>query len=206
MTASVLSLSDSQSILQAARVLADGGIVVAPTETRYGLLVRGDNNLAVQKLFEIKGRQFSSPTALFVSGKQEISRLGIVTPIVQDLMNEFLPGPLTLVLTSRIDWPAPRVVDGKIGIRLSSSPLIRQLVEAVEAPLTATSANLSGQPDRETIHDIQSDFGSQVDLYIDGGRLSGPVSTVVECTNSSYRILRVGAIPIEEIERITGRD
>lgn len=201
----VLSLDDAQSILQAARVIADGGVVVAPTETRYGLLVRGDNETAVQRLFELKGRQFSSPTALFVAAKSDIARLGIVTPIAQDLIEEFLPGPLTVVLASRVNWSAPRVVDGKIGIRLSSSNLIHQLVDAVEASLTATSANLSGHPNRETIHDIHSDFGDRVDLYIDGGPLTGPVSTVVECIESSYRILRAGAIPIEEIERIAGR-
>ena len=205
MTTPVLPLADKQSILLAARVIADGGIVVAPTETRYGLLARGDNEAAVQKLFDLKGRQFSSPTALFVSAKSEIGRLGLVTPIAHDLINQFLPGPLTLVLSSHVDWSAPRVVDGKIGMRLSSSSLIQQIVEAVEAPLTATSANLSSHPDRETIADIQSDFGERVDLYVDGGRLAGPVSTVVECIESSYRILRVGAIPVEEIERIAGR-
>lgn len=186
-------------------MIADGGLVVAPTETRYGLLVRGDNDAAVDRLFELKGRQFTSPTALFVANKSDIARLGYVTPIAQDLIDEYLPGPLTLVLAARVDWRAPRVVDGKIGIRYSSSHLIGQLVEAVEAPLTATSANLSGHPNRETIHDIQTDFGERVDLYIDGGSLTGPVSTVVECVDSSYRILRAGAIPIEEIERIAGR-
>lgn len=205
MATTVLSLGDPQSVLRAARVIADGGLVVAPTETRYGLLVRGDNDAAVERLFELKGRQIKIPTALFVNSRSEIGRLGLVTPIAQDLSDEFLPGPLTLVLASHVNWPAPRVVDGKIGIRLSSSTLIQHLVDAVEAPLTATSANLSGHPNRETIHDIHSDFGDRVDLYIDGGPLTGPVSTVVECIEDSYRILRAGAIPIEEIERIAGR-
>ncbi len=205
MSAPVVALGDHQSILSAARVVADGGLVVAPTETRYGILARVESEVAIQRLFDLKGRKVQNPTAVFVAAKSQIGRLALVTPIAQELSETFLPGPLTLVLESRVDWHAPLVVDGKIGIRLSSSALIQQLVEAVESPLTATSANLTGEPDRETIADIQKDFGERIDLYIDGGRLTGPVSTVVECIGQSYRILRAGAISIEEIEQIAGR-
>ncbi len=205
MSAPVIALGDHQSILSAARVIADSGLVVAPTETRYGILARVDSEVAVQRLFDLKGRKVQNPTAVFVAARSHIGRLALVTPIAQELSEAFLPGPLTLVLESRVDWAAPLVVDGKIGIRLSSSELIQQLVEAVESPLTATSANLTGEPDRETVADIQKDFGERIDLYIDGGSLTGPVSTVVECVGQSYRILRAGAISIEQIEQIAGR-
>lgn len=201
----ILSMTDPVTVETAARMLADGGVVVAPTETRYGILVRADLEPAVQRLFEIKGRNTTNPTAIFVDSIATIERLGLVTPVARKLIAEFLPGPLTLVLDAKIPWTAPRVVDGKIGIRWSSSVFIHHVVTAVGAPLTATSANLSGQPDRESVNEIMADFSSAVDLYIDGGLLSGPVSTVVDCTGNSVRILREGAIPGEQIALIGER-
>lgn len=205
MSQKALSVADPLTLEKASRVLADGGVVVAPTETRYGILVRADVESAVQRLFEIKGRNTTNPTAIFVQSIATIERLGLMTPIARKLIAEFLPGPLTLVLDAKIPWGAPRVVNGKIGIRWSSSVFIHQLVTAVGAPLTATSANLSGQPDRESVAGIMVDFGSAVDVYIDGGLMSGPVSTVVECSGDNFLILRHGAIPREQIALIAER-
>ena len=205
MVRQALPVADPQTILVAALILAEGGVVVAPTETRYGILVRADVESAVQRLFEIKGRTTTNPIAIFVESAEAIERLGLVTPIAQELIAEFLPGPLTLVLSATVPWGAPRVVNGKIGIRWSSSVFIHQLVTAVGVPLTATSANLSGQPDRESVAKVVADFGDVADLYVDGGILSGPVSTVVECVGDSFRVLRIGAISRERIEQIAER-
>jgi L-threonylcarbamoyladenylate synthase len=81
-----------------------------------------------------------------------------------------------------------------IGLRWSSSPVIAEVVRQVSFPVTATSANLSGSPELETIGQIQKAFGSQVSLYLDGGRLIRPVSTVVKCVAGEVTILREGAI------------
>lgn len=205
MKARVLKLSDRSTVLEAARTIADSGVVVAPTETRYGILVRADNDHAVQSLFEIKGRSQSNPTALFVGRVSDIARLGVVTPTAQELADTLLPGPLTLVLMARTNWGAPRVVNGKIGFRVSSSEFVSELIDAIESPITATSANLSGQPEREAISEIMADFGDRIDLYVDGGRLTGPVSTVVECIEEKWKILREGAIPADRIAEIASR-
>ncbi len=180
------------------------GLVVAPTETRYGLLVRADDDTAVTRLFEVKGRIASNPTALFVGGLDEMSRYGRVTPLARKLAERFLPGPLTLVLEAIVPWEPPRVVNGRIGFRWSSSPFIQHLVAQVGEPLTATSANRSGQPDLEGIEEIQEVLGEAVNLYIDGGRLAGPASTVVDCASKNLRILRKGAISAQEIESSLG--
>jgi tRNA threonylcarbamoyl adenosine modification protein (Sua5/YciO/YrdC/YwlC family) len=97
------------------------------------------------------------------------------------------------------------VVDGKIGLRWSSSPVIDGLLRRLECPLTATSANISGRPDPESVEEIVSQFGDRVDLYLDAGPLTGPTSTVVDCSGEKPKILRDGAIPRAEIEREIGQ-
>jgi len=193
------------AILQAAAVLKEGGLVVCPTETRYGFLARADLTSAVDKLYEAKGRSRTIPTAVFVGTVRDIDTLGKVTPLAKTLAERFLPGRLTLVLRSRVEMEAPLVVDGKIGIRVSSSPVIATLLEAVDFPLTATSANPSGQKECETIKDISHMFGPAVELYLDVGRLNGPVSTVVDASGLEPVILREGAILKPEIDAVCDR-
>lgn len=205
MTSPVLRVADPDTSSRATQVLIDGGIVVAPTETRYGLLVRADSVSSVDRLFDLKGRIATNPTAIFVARLRDIDTLGRVTPAADRLISELLPGPLTLVLKAKTNWGAPRVVNGKIGIRWSSSEFIRQLVAGVGSPLTATSANISGQPERETIEEILADFGDAIDLYVDGGRLVGPVSTVVECVGDEVRVLREGMVPSSRVNKIVER-
>jgi tRNA threonylcarbamoyl adenosine modification protein (Sua5/YciO/YrdC/YwlC family) len=186
---------------EAAGILSRGGPVVAPTETRYGLLARADSQPLLERLYALKSRPLDQATAVMVGGSKEIETLGDLTPVARVLSERFLPGPLTLVLRARLDWPPPRVVDGKIGLRWSSSPVIDGLLRRLSCPLTATSANISGRPDPESVEEIMSQFGDRVDLYLDAGPLTGPTSTVVDCSGPKPRILRDGAIPRADIER-----
>src|SRR5512140_143911 len=128
----------------AVEVLERGGLVVAPTETRYGLLVRHDSEEALHKLYDAKGRPTTMPTAFFVDSEERIRQYAAVPAIADRLIQRFLPGPLTLVLKATVAWEPPRVVHGKIGFRWSSSPLIEALVPRAPFLLTATSANMSG--------------------------------------------------------------
>ncbi len=193
---------ESAIIAKASSLLRQGDLVVAPTETRYGLLAHGDDPRAVSRLYQLKGRPWNIPTALFVPSIEDMSRYGHVSAVAQRLAEQFLPGPLTLVLKAVVDWAAPRVVDGKIGIRVSPAPVVVSLLKEVGAPLTATSANLTGKPDGVTVQEIARALGTGVALYLDGGKLEGPVSTVVDCSTDTLTILRAGAIAEEEIRRV----
>lgn len=187
-------LPDRAIVAEAARVLMNGGLVVAPTETRYGLLALAERDDAIARVFEAKGRPANLPTALFVRSSDEIEQLGVLNRNARLLAEAYLPGPMTLVLEARTNWSPPLVLEGKVGLRWSASPLIGQLLAEVTGPLTATSANRSGSGDLETIAEIAEVFGSSVDLYLDAGTLTGVVSTVVDCTLEPPRILRHGAI------------
>jgi L-threonylcarbamoyladenylate synthase len=196
-------LSPQSAVLdRAAEALRRGDLVVAPTETRYGLLVRADQQSLLEHLYRVKQRDLDQATAVLVRGLGEIEALGVMTPAARRLASRFLPGPLTLVLAGRPDWPPPRVVGGKIGIRWSSSPVIAGLLKRLDCPLTATSANISGRPDPESVEEIASQLGNRVSMYLDAGPLSGATSTVVDCSAEPARILRDGAIGRSEIETV----
>ena len=192
------SRPDPDLIRFAAEILRRKGIVVAPTETRYGLLGSIDDEEVLSKLFSIKKRGIGLPTAIFVRVNSYIKKFGHENEISRALAMRFLPGPLTIVLRAKVSYPAPIVVDGKIGFRVSSSPVISGIMEKLDFCVTATSANISGD-NSSTINDISSQLGIPVDLYLDAGPLAGKSSTVVDCSEDKYRILREGAISGSDI-------
>jgi L-threonylcarbamoyladenylate synthase len=190
---------DEQTIESAARILGNGGVVVAPTETRYGLLGRIDDMHVVERIFELKNRTLNLPTAIFVRSRDELFRFGHQNRLAELLSERFLPGPLTLVLLSKSKYPAPIVVNDRIGLRQSSSPVVSGVLESSGLTLTATSANVSGRKEPETITEIAAIFGAGVDLYLDCGPLTTLPSTVVNCSGETIEILRKGAIEESEI-------
>ncbi|MDH3889964.1 MAG: L-threonylcarbamoyladenylate synthase [candidate division Zixibacteria bacterium] len=181
-------------LARAAEVLANRGLVVAPTETRYGLLARADDTAALDRLYQVKGRLSGTPVAVFLDGVAALAKHAVMTASSDVLARRFLPGPLTLVLKASPDLEWPVVSDGWIGLRVSSSTVVQGLVEFAQFPLSATSANRSGRPEAETIEDVIDVFGDEVALYLDAGRLDGAVSTVVRCDGDQVAILREGAI------------
>jgi len=195
------SRPDRKIIAQATDILNGGGIVVAPTETRYGMLGRADDIKVLEKIYELKKRSLDLPSALFVHNRDEIFELGCECCLAETLAQKFLPGPLTLVLRDKSGLPKPVVIDGKIGIRYSSSAVIAKLMKKTEYNFSATSANLSGGKNLETIEEISRMFKDQVDLYLDGGHLNALPSTVVDCSDEKYKILRTGAFTREEIKK-----
>jgi L-threonylcarbamoyladenylate synthase len=197
-------LIDSQnpsddSVKKTAENLKSGELVVAPTETRYGLLGRADSPSALDKLYKVKNRPKSMPTALFVKSINEILRYAKTTQISNKIISTFLPGPLTLVMEANCELPSPIVVDNKIGIRYSSSPFIEKLLNEIDFPVTATSANLYQAGESSNISETVSVFGDRISLYVDAGELSETVSTVVDITSGNPIILRKGAISEKDI-------
>lgn len=195
---------EQPTISKAGKLLNSGELVVAPTETRYALLARVDNPAAVSKLFEIKGRDISKPSAIFVASISELKQFAAVSPIVQKLAELFLPGPLTLVLKSKKDFGPFFTLNRMTGFRISSSPVITSILKQ-SGPLSATSANLSGQTEPDSVAGIFEQLGKGVGLYLDAGRLNNPGSTVVQLNEDKCEILRQGAIGSDEIMKAIAR-
>ena len=187
---------------QAVALLLRGDLVVAPTETRYGLLARADDSKSLEKLYRAKDRDRAAAVAIFVDSIEALDTYGVMTPSARRLAKRFMPGPLTLVLTAADETTLPVESDGRVGLRVSSSPVVKAILEKVRKPLTATSANLTGHGEAETIDQVVEAFAGDVALYLDGGRLAGTVSTVVLCQGGRTELLREGALSADGIASV----
>ena len=197
----------SKSVNRAVEVLRNGGAVAAPTDTLYGILANALDERAVRKVFAAKMREAGSPLPIFVSDADDLAKYGRDIPeIAYALAAAFWPGKLTIVVpkSDRI----PEVVSGgldTVGMRIPDHPAPRGIVAALGAPVTATSANLSGTAGLASAADVVRELGERVDMVLDGGVLApSAASTVVDATTNPLKILRIGAVAPETIERMTG--
>lgn len=181
-------------------VLKDGGVVVFPTETAYGLAADARNSTAVGKVVAIKGREEGKSLPLIASSREMVQQHAGIPRGLEKLASQYWPGPLTLVLPAMGGRLAPGVVrDGFVAMRVTSHPVARVLCEGLGAPIVSTSANLSGQPACYSIEDVRAQLGDAPDLYIDAGVLEPqPPSTIVGVDDYGYpEVLRQGTIEIE---------
>ena len=158
-------------------VLDSGGVVVIPTDTVYGVAARLDRPDAVGRLFEVKQRPRSKPIALLVPDLEAAQAIAEFSPEAVQRAAEW-PGALTLVLRSRRPLPVLGGDGSTVGVRMPDHAWTLQLMRRV-GPLPTTSANPSGSPTAASIEEIVDELGDGVDLYVDGGRLEAPPSTVV---------------------------
>ncbi len=189
-------------IARAATILKTGGVIAFPTETFYGLAADAANEDAVSKIFRIKGRGFGNPIALIIGSDRHLP--GLVQEIpgaARILMRAFWPGPLTLVFKA-----SPKVIPrltagtGRIGIRVSSHPIAASLAEALDGPITATSANRSGAAENVSAREVLQCLGEDPDAVIDGGPApGGRGSTFLDVTADPPVVLREGAVSKERI-------
>ncbi len=188
-----------KALLEAAKCLRQGGLIAFPTETYYGLGVDPFNPAALQRLFSIKGRPAAKPVLVLVENQTQVPLLAAQVPAaLQKLMNRFWPGPLTVVCPAKFDLPELLTGGtGTVGIRHSPEPTAARLLAVFGGPITATSANCSGQPAAVTAAEVKAIFVNQIDLIIDGGRTPGGLSsTLIGCDEQGrLRCLREGKIP-----------
>lgn len=172
-------------------------LVVYPTETFYGIAADPFSSSALEKLFAIKGRDPQKPIALIAADSQMAFEVAREVPrVARHLAVAFWPGPLTIVLPARVGFPAQLVgPDGGVGIRVSPHPIARALSEGIGRPITATSANRSGEDPATTLRAARESLGDRIKVFLEGGTLSASApSTVIVCDAKGFRIIRVGAI------------
>ena len=174
-------------------------MIVYPTETVYGLGADAFQTCAVRRVYAIKGRDFGKPIGLVVSDEQMVRKVVAAIPeVARALMKRFWPGPLTLVF--RASEGVPREVLGggeTVAVRISSSPVVRDLLDLYGRPLTATSANRSGVRAACSAQEAMEQVGAEVDLVLDGGPSEDEVSsTVVDVSEGRLRVLRMGKIKL----------
>jgi len=191
-------------IQRAARILADGGVVILPTRGLYGLGCDIRNADAVARVFSIKKRPPDKPLLVLISHPRMLTDVvASVSPLAEKLMAAFWPGRVTLIMQGRKDLSAGlRSATGKVGVRRVGHPVAVGLIEAVGTPITGTSANIADAGGCDRIDAIDDIVIASVDLILDAGILAGgPGSSVVDVTGRVPCVLREGAVAAEDISK-----
>jgi len=190
------------AIRQAARLIRNGTVVAFPTETFYGLAALATDHRAIAKLFLLKRRAIQKSLSILLANLDELDKwIETITSDARHLAASFWPGPLTLVFAAGKKLPTNLTAGtGKIAVRISSHPVAQALVEAVGAPITATSANRSGSPSCRSCEEVLSQLGSDLEAILDAGLTpGGKASTIADVTTRPPKILRIGAIAAQEV-------
>ncbi len=206
-----LSNPNPAVVAEIAGLLKSGAVIAFPTDTFYGLGADIYNDNAVQRIFEIKGRTHDKPILVLISDREGLMPListKNIPPFAERLMDEFWPGPLTMVFhASSIIPEVLTSATGKIGIRLPDHIFCRTLIEKLGRPITATSANISGMRSLDNPSDVLDSMGDRIDALIDGGVTQGGCeSTVIDVTGDEPVILREGALPVSYIKAVLSGD
>jgi L-threonylcarbamoyladenylate synthase len=201
------SFKESIPILQAAKVLKQGGLVAFPTETVYGLGANGLDAKAVADIFAAKGRPADNPLILHIASMEAIYQIvKEMSPLATRLARAFWPGPLTLVLPKSAIVPS-KTTGGldTVAVRMPAHPVALALIDAAGVPVAAPSANKSGRPSPTEAAHVVTDLLGRIDVILDGGPTGvGVESTVVDCTGKRPVILRPGGVSKEALEEIVG--
>ena len=195
---------NKNALKEAARYIKEGKLVLFPTETVYGIGADGLNAEAVKKIFIAKGRASDNPLILHVSNYQMIEQIASdITPLEKELITNFFPGPLTIVLKRKNH--VPNVVTANldtVGVRMPENKIAHDLIELSNTPIAAPSANISGRPSGTNISDIFDELNDKVDYIIDGGETKvGLESTVIKVIDNEIHILRPGKITYDDLKK-----
>lgn len=194
-------------IAQAVQILSNGGLVAFPTETVYGLGADASNELAVRKVFQVKGRPADHPLIVHLANRKQLADWALSVPEAANKLAEaFWPGPLTLVLKKR-----PNVLgcvtggQDTVALRIPNHPIAIALLEAFGKGLVAPSANQFTHVSPTTASAVSEEFGKALDLILDGGACEvGLESTIVDLSGAQPVILRPGMITAAQISQVLG--
>ncbi len=191
----------------AKKELDNGGLVIFPTETVYGLGANALESDSVNKIFEAKNRASNNPLIVHLKNKDEITKYAIINnEIEQKLIDTFMPGPFTLILQKKDIIPNNVTCNlDTVGIRIPIDEIAHNLLDILDYPIAAPSANVSTKPSGTNIYDIIPEFQEKVSYIIDGGDSRiGLESTVCKVIDGVPTILRPGFITKEDIEMVIG--
>ncbi len=192
--------NQEEIISQTLSVLNDGGLVVFPSDTVYGLLADAENPVAVSRLLAFKERVPGKAISVFVANKKIAKKYIIINQNAENVIRSLLPGPFTVVAQSRHQTdPRLEAENGTLGIRIPDYPLINELVSRFGRAITATSASLSGKPAVHSISALEKTLSKNkknlLSLMVDAGNLpKNKPSTVIDTTTGQLKTLRVGEI------------
>ena len=187
---------------QLADILRNGGVISVPTDTVYGICASINSEKAYNKLIDVKKRPKNKAFPVMCANEQQIENIAVVNVIARKIIRAFMPGPITIILSKKNQLP-DYVTNGKntIAVRMATSKVLEELIKKVESPLFMTSANKSGEPECNSLDDIEK-MCPLLDAMLDGDIVFGKSSTIIDCSSDEIRILRTGPISIEQIMKV----
>jgi len=190
------STPEDTYIKQAIKVIADGGLVIIPTETVYGIVADVSNKKALDRLYEIKKRPKDKPFSILIAQENKVQEYCRDIPVAAyKLMRKFWPGPLTMLLKAK--------EQGKIGLRMPDNQVALEIISQSKVSLACPSANITDKPAPVTFEQAIKDLDGLVDLALDAGQTKlGLESTIVDLTTETLQIVRSGAIKDEDITKV----
>lgn len=194
-------MNQQEYIREAVQVLKNGGVIIFPTDTAFGIGCRMDDEEAVKKVFSIRRRPVTQATPVLVGSIQMATEylLSIPDDVRSRLIEKFWPGALTVVLPSRIE-KVPSLVRGggmTMGVRMPDHPVPRAIITQLGVPIIGPSANFHGESTPYQLSDINPQLHHLVDYMVPGICTVKKESTVIDCSVTPWKILRQGAITIQ---------
>ncbi|CAK7049069.1 threonylcarbamoyl-AMP synthase [Tissierella sp. P1] len=196
---------NSDLIIDAVNIIKNSGLVAFPTETVYGLGANGFDENAAKKIFAAKGRPEDNPLILHVYSVEQVEELVEEIPdIAKKCMEEFWPGPLTILLPK--SDKVPNIITAgldTVAIRMPENKIALELIKMSNVPIAAPSANISGRPSPTSAKHVIDDLMDKVDMIVDGGETGvGLESTVLDLSGDLPMILRPGGVTKEDLQKI----
>jgi len=202
---------EASMVTYAAEKIRAGEVVGMPTDTFYGLAADPFNLHAVDRVYEIKTRSRHKPLSLLIDSVDQASELAWPVPETFYLLaRRFWPGPLTIIVKADPKLPLKVTANtGNVALRVPAAEIPLAIIRAAGVPITATSANLSGAAECTTALQVRDQLGDVLKVIVDGGQSPREVaSTIVNLTSDdgSWRLLRQGAIPYEQLVELLGKE
>lgn len=194
----------NNDLKQAAKVLKNGGIVVFPTDTAYGIGCRIDDEKAIERLFKLRKRSETKAVPVLVSSVEMAKEYWKSVPqeVIDKLIELYWPGALTIILHSNI-VKVPKLVRGggeTLGLRMPANKDLLDIISSVGVPILGTSANFAGEPTPYSFEDLDPELVKLVDYVLPGECNLRQVSTVIDCTVAPWRVLREGGVKISNLK------
>lgn len=201
MVTQLLDANNPKAILATAVALQQGHLVIIPTDTVYGIGADAFNPTAIDRLYEAKQRPTVKAIPILLADMTDIWRVTTaIPPLAEHYMQQFWPGPLTLIVPKHPDLPANISDNDNIAVRIPDCEAARAVIRAAGGTVATTSANLSGQPPAQTAQAAIAYLGQWVTAVLDNGPSPGGIaSTIIDCTGSHPQLVRSGPIPPEKL-------
>jgi L-threonylcarbamoyladenylate synthase len=196
---------DNTLLNQAITAVQNGNLIIYPTDTQYALGCTLSNPETIQRIYTLKQRPLTLALPIAVATINDISYVATMQPTQKKIAQTYLPGPLTMILYKKSIIPDEVTASKEtIAVRIPNNPLTLSLLKET-GPLIITSANIHGQKPYEDIKDILQQFGDEVAIYIPGGTLNKPPSTIIDFTKNPPTLVRKGPISLDEIINVMNK-